>query len=133
MRPDAVLATDHLRVPRTGSSPEERVVPVRAVRDADPDATPPEVRTVEGETVFFPAGQRAELRAFCARHGIALLRRADVWGDLLEPFLDTVFTAEHWAGLEPGEVPAVRDRVAPDARAAFRAWATGIADLASNP
>ena len=68
-------------------------VAVAAIRDADPDTAPPEVRLRSGETLFVPAEGRDGLRAFCHDHGIALVRRPDVWGALLAPFLDTEFTA----------------------------------------
>ncbi|MFI5527766.1 hypothetical protein ACIA8O_04325 [Kitasatospora sp. NPDC051853] len=142
MRLDAVLAADHVRVPGAAGSPGERAVPVPAIRDADPGATPPEIRTVSGETLFLPVGQRADLEAFCTAHGIARRCRADVWGDLLERFLDTEFTPEQHAatlarlgqaGLEADEVAAIRDRVAPMVRvynAVHQDWHhLGLADL----
>ncbi|MFD0357652.1 hypothetical protein ACFVHW_28535 [Streptomyces sp. NPDC127110] len=92
------------------------------VRDADPAASPPEVRTVRGETVFLSAQDAAELERFCAGHRIPVRRRPDVWGDLLEPFLDTAFEARHEAetldrlarnGIGSAEAARIRERVGP--------------------
>jgi hypothetical protein len=97
-----------------------------AIADADPAAAPPEIRTVSGEIVFISAAQRAQLERFCQVNDIPIRTRADVWGDLLEPFLDTEFTAEDeaatlsrllWAGLTAAEVARVRARVGPLMRA----------------
>lgn len=35
-----------------------------------------------------------ELQAFCRTHEIAFTERYDVWGDLLDPFLDTEFSSD---------------------------------------
>ncbi|MGW9437016.1 hypothetical protein [Streptomyces sp. NPDC055607] len=73
-------------------------------------------------TVFVPARQRTELRHFCETNRVPLRSRYDVWGDLLEPFLDTQISEEHrvaamdrlnGAGLDPARVAAVRAAVAP--------------------
>jgi hypothetical protein len=68
-----------------------------AIRDADPAAAPPEIRTLSGETLFVPAAQREELEQFCRACQIPVRKRPDIWGDLLEPFLDTLFTPEQEA------------------------------------
>ncbi|MCX4783239.1 hypothetical protein [Streptomyces sp. NBC_01264] len=97
-----------------------------AIRDVDPDASPPEIRTVSGEILFVSAERRAELERFRRDNGIPRRSRPDVWGDLLEPFLDTEFTAERraatqarldQAGLGPDEVADIRHKVAPLMRA----------------
>ncbi|MFJ3793139.1 hypothetical protein [Kitasatospora sp. NPDC090091] len=143
MNLEAELAGDHLRLPGTAFLPADsapgdgtgattgtatgRVVPAAAVRDADPAASPPEIRTVAGETVFVRAERRAELESFCLANRIPRQSRPDVWGALLEPFLDTEFTPERQAatqaclsrvaGLSAGEVADIRARVAPLMRA----------------
>ncbi|MFG2983781.1 hypothetical protein ACGFYQ_21450 [Streptomyces sp. NPDC048258] len=115
MRFDVAFAGDRILLP-------DGVLRASAVRDADPTAAPPEIRTVSGETVFVPAPQRAGLERFCEDNGIPRLRRPDVWGDLLEPFLDTVFDPRHQAatldrlerlGVGRAEAASIRDRVAP--------------------
>lgn len=93
-----------------------------AILDADPAGAPPEIRTVSGETLFVSAQQREELERFCRASQIPTRKRPDIWGDLLEPFLDTEFTPEyeaatlsrlHHAGLTETEVSRVRARVGP--------------------
>uniref|UniRef100_A0AAU2JZ20 Transcriptional regulator n=1 Tax=Streptomyces sp. NBC_00049 TaxID=2903617 RepID=A0AAU2JZ20_9ACTN len=122
---DPVFSDDAVLLPREGW-PSDSPLPAAAVRDHDPDASPPEMRTVQGDTVFVPAARRTELERFCAAHGIPLSRRPDVWGDLLEPFLDTTFTAADQAqtldrlaraGLGAAEVADIRERVGPLMRA----------------
>ncbi|WIV55806.1 hypothetical protein [Amycolatopsis nalaikhensis] len=97
-------------------------VPIARIRDADWHAIRPELRTRRGETLFVPREQSGELAEFCHRTGIPEVRRADVWADLLEPFLDTEFGAEaeratlgrlHAAGLPSAEVARIRARITP--------------------
>ncbi|MFG2335167.1 hypothetical protein [Streptomyces yangpuensis] len=99
-----------------------QVLPAAAVRDADPAATPPELRTVAGDTVFVDSRDTAALERFCAEHRIPVRRRPDIWGDLLEPFLDTRFDDRHHTAtldrLERGgvgrdEAVRIRRRVGP--------------------
>jgi hypothetical protein len=113
-----------------------------AIRDADPAATPPEIRTVSGETLFVPAEQRGQLERFCRANQIPIRTRADVWSDLLEPFLDSEFTPEDdaatlrrllRAGLTAAEVAGIRARVGPLMRAYnaihWDGFHLGLADL----
>ncbi|MFJ8436678.1 hypothetical protein ACIQ9P_35830 [Kitasatospora sp. NPDC094019] len=127
---------------RPGVGARAEAVPVAAVRDADPAAAPPEVRTVTGETLFLSAVQRAELEDLCRRHGIPVMSRPDVWGDLLEPFLDTEFAPARRAataaalarvGLDEAAVAEIRAEVGP-LMVAYNSlhwdWAhLGLADL----
>ncbi|WP_159425183.1 hypothetical protein [Streptomyces sp. TLI_053] len=142
----SVLTDGRLLRPPSEVRPGERAraeaVPVAVVRDADPAAAPPEVRTVTGEKLFVPAVQRAELEEFCRRHGIPVVCRPDVWGDLLEPFLDTEFTPARRAataaalarvGLDEAAVAGIRAEVGP-LMVAYNSlhwdWAhLGLADL----
>ncbi|MFF7586192.1 hypothetical protein ACFZCK_01720 [Kitasatospora purpeofusca] len=142
----SVLAGDRISRPTPdaypGATAAVDVVPVAAVRDADPTATPPEARTVTGETLFFPAARKAELEGFCRTHGIPLVSRPDVWGALLEPFLDTEFTPRRRAatalalarvGLDEAAVADIRAEVGPLMLAynsVHRDWChLGLADL----
>ncbi|MFD7910822.1 hypothetical protein ACFV30_08830 [Streptomyces sp. NPDC059752] len=93
-----------------------------AVREADPSAIPPEIRTRSGEIVFVTSVRQAELEQFCTDNGIPLRSRPDVWGDLLEPFLDTEFDRRHRAatldrlaaaGVDAAEAAEIRERVRP--------------------
>lgn len=92
------------------------------IREANPAGYPPHVVTLHGETLFLPRGEHAALAAFCAGNGIPARARADIWSMLLEPFLDTVVTADdlariqkrlYAAGLGPDDVAAIRARVGP--------------------
>jgi hypothetical protein len=93
-----------------------------AIRDFDPTAAPPEIRTVSGETLFVSAAQRQELERFCLARQIPIRKRPDIWGDLMEPFLDTEFTPKneaaaltrlHQAGMTDAEITQIRARVRP--------------------
>src|SRR4030095_14645954 len=64
------------------------------VMEIDPLCAPPEVRTRRRETVFVPAVHRDSLRHAAELHGIPVVRRVDIWGLILEPFLDTEVSAE---------------------------------------
>ena len=118
------------------------LVRVDAIRDVDPDATPPEIRLSTGETLFVPAQQKDGLRAFAERHAIRVIRRPDLWALLLEPFLDTEFGAEHRErtlvrleeqGIARAEALRIRRSVAPSMlayNAAHWDWVhLGLADL----
>ncbi|MFF3084456.1 hypothetical protein ACFVRB_05295 [Streptomyces nojiriensis] len=117
---------DRVRLPeRDGALPAATpggVLYASDVREADPDAVPPEIRTRSGEIVFVTSVRRAELERFCSDNGIPLRVRPDVWGDLLEPFLDTrsdrrtrAATLERLAaaGVDATEAAAIRERVRP--------------------
>jgi hypothetical protein len=92
------------------------------IRDADWTTTPPEIRTIRGETLFVRRAQQAELEQFCRRNSIDKEYRSDTWADLLEPFLDTSFSPDdeqatdkrlHEAGLSQHEVDDIRRRLTP--------------------
>jgi hypothetical protein len=70
------------------------VVAAEEIRDIDPTSAPPEVRLRTGETLFISAQQRENLETFCLANGIPMKRRPDLWGAILEPFVDTEFTDE---------------------------------------
>lgn len=93
-----------------------------AIRDADPAAAPPEIRTLSGETLFVSAVQREELERFCLASQIPVRKRPDIWGDLLEPFVDTQPAPEYeavtlsrlrQAGLTDTEIGQIRTQVGP--------------------
>ena len=117
-------------------------VAASAICDADPAAAPPEIRTLSGETLFISAGQREELERFCRASQVPIRKRPDIWGGLLEPFVDTELTPEHKAatlthlrraGLTDTEISQIRAKVGP-LMLAYNAlhwdWAhLGLADL----
>ncbi|USX53039.1 hypothetical protein [Lentzea sp. HUAS12] len=101
------------------------LLPASAVRDVSVSGQP-EIRTVLGETLFLSPQDSSGLAEFCLRHGIPDVVRFDVWGNLLEPFLDTTFSAEasaatcarlHSAGLSQDLIDSIRERIAPLMRA----------------
>ncbi|HEY3009346.1 MAG TPA: hypothetical protein VGJ63_14940 [Micromonosporaceae bacterium] len=89
------------------------------VRDGDPDRCPPQLRLLDGGTLFVARGRYEELAAAMAEAGVAVVRRPDVWADLLEPFVDTdygVFRATceerlRSVGFTDAEVAGIRRRV----------------------
>jgi hypothetical protein len=93
-----------------------------AILDADPAAAPPEIRTLSGETLFVSAVQREDLERFCRASQIPIRKRPDIWGDLLEPFVDTKLTPEYeavtlsrlrQAGLTDTGIGQIRAKVGP--------------------
>ncbi|WP_406115635.1 hypothetical protein [Kitasatospora purpeofusca] len=127
---------------RRGANAQVDAAPMAAVRDADPTATPPEARTVAGETLFLPAARQAESEGCCRFHGIPLVVGPDVWGALLEPFLDPEFTPGRRAAtaqalarlrLDEAAVADIRPEVGPlllACNSLHRDWHhLGLADL----
>ena len=66
-----------------------------AIRDVDPTTTPPEIRTITGETLFVSAEQRGTFQNVVRDKSLKIVQRPDVWSLILEPFLDTEFSADH--------------------------------------
>ncbi len=63
------------------------------VKEADPDNSwPPELRLHSGEILFISAENKKAFSVACLRYKIPIVQRQDVWGYLLEPFLDTEFS-----------------------------------------
>lgn len=65
-----------------------------SIRDVDPDAHPLEIRTHQGETLFIATTQRDQFRDAVLRAGLPIVKRVDVWRNLLEPFLLAEYPAE---------------------------------------
>ena len=59
------------------------------IRDADPAAAPPEIRTTDGRTLFVTAVRRDELQAALTARAIPGVTRPPVWSLILDEFLDT--------------------------------------------
>src|SRR5579859_2317679 len=113
------FAEDHLS--RIGGS-FDGTLAAAAIQDADPAATPPEIRARSGETLFVSAVQRQDLERFCRASQVPIRKRPDIWGDLLEPFTDTRLTPHHQAatlsrlhqaGLTGAEIDRIRGKVRP--------------------
>ncbi|MBL1087272.1 hypothetical protein JK359_35840 [Streptomyces actinomycinicus] len=126
MHLDVVFCEDSIHFPphhltRAGVPGDGTIGPA-LIRDADPQATPPEIRTHQGQTLLISANQGARLEDFCRAHVIRVRpRRPDVWGDLLGPFLVPVAPRDEAAalarlrrtGLTTIDVGRIRDRVGP--------------------
>lgn len=89
------------------------------VVEIDPGGFPPLLRTGD-ELLFVSATRKAELEAWALKQGVPLRSRFDVWAALLEPALDTRFSAEQQKrtleqllrhGFTAREVEAIRARV----------------------
>lgn len=123
---EVAFADDHVFFPgnhlsRIGGS-FDGTLAAAAIQDADPAATPPEIRAKSGETLFTSAVQRQDLERFCQASQVPIRKRPDVWGDLLEPFIDTQLTPQHeaatlgrlhQAGLTDAETGQIRTKVRP--------------------
>ncbi|MBK9974922.1 MAG: hypothetical protein IPP14_09130 [Planctomycetes bacterium] len=101
----------------------DKACPARAIRDADPDDALPSLRLNSGEVLFVTAEQKDDLCAWLDAQGVPIRRHLDVWYLLLEPFLDTEFSAEHQQKTLDRLEEAGLDRIAVDElRAEFGPW-----------
>jgi hypothetical protein len=89
------------------------------IDEIDLDAAPPTLK-IDNELVFISAEFRSDLESFAKRNGIEVKSRFDIWDAILEPFIDTEFTAENAErnqenlmkyGLGKDQVAEWRDRV----------------------
>ncbi len=90
------------------------------IKEADPDSWPPELRLITGEILFISAEQKEAFAVACLRHKIPIIQREDIWGLLLEPFLDTEFSDSdqqrtlerlQQCGFTKSEIQQIRKRV----------------------
>ncbi len=63
------------------------------IDDIDFKSHPPTIR-IKDELIFLPAENKAELEEFAIKNNIKTVERPMIWEWILEPFLDTEFTAE---------------------------------------
>lgn len=63
------------------------------IDDIDFTSYPPTIR-IEDELIFLTAEKKAGLKAFAQKNNIKAVERPMIWEWILEPFLDTEFTAE---------------------------------------
>jgi hypothetical protein len=98
----------------------EPFVRLDLIREVDPSRTPPEIRLKRGEILFISAELKRELESFAAKSAIPRVERADVWADLLEPFVDTEFPAAdqqrtlnrlQQQGFSASEIESIRAKV----------------------
>jgi hypothetical protein len=71
-----------------------RKVMAEEIDEIDLNAAPPALK-INKELVFISAEFRLELEIFAKRNGIEVKSRFDIWDAILEPFIDTEFTAEN--------------------------------------
>ena len=63
------------------------------IDEIDIESYPPTIK-VKDELIFLTSEKRDELKAFARRNDLRTEKRPDIWGWILEPFLDTEFTKE---------------------------------------
>ncbi|MBY0550075.1 MAG: hypothetical protein K2W95_22560 [Candidatus Obscuribacterales bacterium] len=95
-------------------------ITAQEIADVGISCAPPEIRLKKCETIFVPASDREKLKTWCEKNAVPLVDRLDVWGLLLDPFLDTEFSPEQQertlqllaqCGIPPAESAAIRARV----------------------
>lgn len=96
--PEVVFGEDEVAFRRYPYAPA-RVYPdgalrATSIRELVPNFRPPVLRTTEDDFLVIPEDALDEARAFCARNGIPVVRRLDVWALLLEPFMDAPIDRE---------------------------------------
>lgn len=88
--------------------------------DVDVSGMPPTIR-VGNELLFVSATKKEELTEWATTNNIPVVKRDDLWGWLLEPFLDTEYLEDMHErlkgllakyGLAEPQVTAIRDEVA---------------------
>lgn len=116
--PDSIEFENYPFAPASVASGKR--LPHALIRDVDVSASPPEIRTQQGETLFVSAVQREAFQAAVHSAAIPTQKRFDVWDNLLEPFLDTEFTqSAHYRTIESlcsrgfteDEIVQIRSRV----------------------
>ncbi len=63
------------------------------IEEIDIESYPPTIK-VKNELIFLTSENRDELKEFALRNNLKTIKRPDIWGWILEPFLDTEFTKE---------------------------------------
>lgn len=56
---------------------------------------PPALRIKSNELIFISAKDKEALIEFCKRNQITINKREDLWGNILDQFVDTEFSAEY--------------------------------------
>jgi hypothetical protein len=68
-------------------------IPSDIIDEIDIESYPPTIK-VKNELIFLTSEKRDELKEFAHRHNLKAVKRPDIWGWILAPFLDTEFTKE---------------------------------------
>lgn len=89
---DIIRLVDYPFAP-VGAGPEIHVGDIVAISQ---NGMPPMVQ-LEGEIIFIPAPKSEELYQFARENNLPVRWMYDIWGDLLEPYLDTELTPKYEA------------------------------------
>jgi len=71
-----------------------KIIPASSIQEMVETASMPSIRVNENELVFISAEDRKLLVKFCVKNAIPINKRADVWGIILDAFLDTTHSEE---------------------------------------
>lgn len=89
-----IIETDRIVVKDYLFNPAVTMLTVKGIRDINLSSFPPTIR-VGDELIFVPAPQKGALAVFANTHQIPIVKREDIWGLILEPFLDTDYTKDN--------------------------------------
>lgn len=119
------ICDDHIRIAWYPYTPAtvfpHGQLPYESIREISITSIPVEIRTNRGEVLLVPAVDKDAMLAAARERSIPCVRRVDVWGLILEPFVDTEFTEEHDArtrtalaesGIEDATCTRLRSRLA---------------------
>lgn len=94
---DLTIGDDFLKIENYPFEPSiayrQTTFTAHKIQDIDYKSYPPTFR-VENELIFLSAEKKTELGTFAKRNNIKTGERPGIWGWILEPFLDTEFTAQ---------------------------------------
>ena len=98
---------------------KQNIFKANQIDDIDVKSYPPTFR-IGNEIVFLGSDMKERLEVFAAKNGVKTVERSWIWGWILEPFLDTEYTAEtdqrltkllESHGLTAGQVKSIRAEV----------------------
>ncbi|MCM5530636.1 hypothetical protein [Parasegetibacter sp. NRK P23] len=98
---------------------KQNIFKANQIDDIDVKSYPPTFR-IGNEIVFLESDKKEILEVFAAKNGVKTVERSWIWGWILEPFLDTEYTAEtdqrltkllESHGLTAGQVKSIRAEV----------------------
>ena len=91
------VADDFLKIENYPFEPsiayQQTIFRPEEIEDIALQSFPPTLR-IKNELIFLAADKKAELERFTIKHNILQVKRPTIWEWILEPFLDTEFTAE---------------------------------------
>ena len=78
---------------RPSSAYNKAIFSKEVIDDIDIESYPPTIK-VKNEIIFLNSDKREKLKEFAIKNKLKIVRRPNIWGWILEPFLDTEFTKE---------------------------------------